>query len=69
MVSKVSERLKEKMVIRTTGILEVSSNKEPNPAFVNITPNAVGSTLQASANLLNQQMLLLQAEYQAMQLQ
>ena len=51
MVSKVSERLKEKMVTRTSGSLETSLNSEGRPALVKMTPKVEGSWLQASRKL------------------
>lgn len=51
MVSKVSERLKEKMVISTSGSLETSVKREGRPAEVKIAPKVVGSCWQASVKL------------------
>ena len=51
MVSKVSDRLKEKMVTRTRGSLETSLNSDGRPAPVKITPKVEGSCLQASRKL------------------
>ena len=52
MVSKVSEMLKAKMVISTSGILAASVNREGKPALVKIAPKVVGSCWQASVKLM-----------------
>ncbi len=51
-VSKVSERLKAKIVTRASGIFAPSEKSEPRPSFVNITPKVVGRTLTASPRLI-----------------
>ena len=51
MVSKVSERLNEKMVTSTSGSLETSENSDGRPSLVKMAPKVVGSWLQASVKL------------------
>ena len=51
MVSKVSDRLKEKMVMSTRGSLLMSENREPKPALVKMTPKVEGRAAQASEKL------------------
>lgn len=52
MVSNVSDKLKEKMVISTSGIFEASENREPSPSLVKMAPKVVGSCWQASKKLM-----------------
>ena len=52
MVSKVSDKLKEKMVISTSGIFAGSANREPRPSFVKMAQKVVGSCLHASVKLM-----------------
>lgn len=51
MVSNVSERLKEKIVIRTSGIFAGSENRLPIPPSLKMARNVVGSAAQASEKL------------------
>src|SRR5699024_12705247 len=48
MVSKVSDRLNEKMVISTKGTLAGSAKREGRPAEVKMAPKVLGSWLHAS---------------------
>ncbi len=52
MVSKVSEMLKEKMVMSTRGSFAISVNRDGRPCAVKIAPKVVGSAAQASVKLI-----------------